>query len=121
MLRTMMKTKIHRATVTQADLHYVGSVTVDQDLLDAALAAARAELRMADGVDLDYLEIRATDLAPLPGHVEPGTPARVLIAARVGATRLIDNLALTIGGPTTQDSSQDTSQDSSQDSSEGSS
>jgi aspartate 1-decarboxylase len=36
MLRTMMKSKIHRATVTQADLHYVGSVTVDQDLLDAA-------------------------------------------------------------------------------------
>ncbi|MDH6116743.1 aspartate 1-decarboxylase [Kitasatospora sp. GAS204A] len=36
MLRTMFKSKIHRATVTQADLHYVGSVTVDQDLLDAA-------------------------------------------------------------------------------------
>ncbi|GAB3264286.1 aspartate 1-decarboxylase [Alteromonas gracilis] len=36
MLRTMMTAKIHRATVTQADLHYVGSVTVDQDLLDAA-------------------------------------------------------------------------------------
>ena len=36
MLRTMMTSKIHRATVTQADLHYVGSVTVDQDLLDAA-------------------------------------------------------------------------------------
>lgn len=36
MLRTMMKSKIHRATVTQADLHYVGSVTVDLDLLDAA-------------------------------------------------------------------------------------
>ncbi|MFI6870633.1 aspartate 1-decarboxylase [Nocardia sp. NPDC050406] len=36
MLRTMMKSKIHRATVTHADLHYVGSVTVDQDLLDAA-------------------------------------------------------------------------------------
>jgi aspartate 1-decarboxylase len=35
-IRTMMKSKIHRATVTQADLHYVGSVTVDQDLLDAA-------------------------------------------------------------------------------------
>jgi len=31
-----MKSKIHRATVTQADLHYVGSVTVDEDLLDAA-------------------------------------------------------------------------------------
>ena len=36
MLRTMMKSKIHRATVTQADLHYVGSVTVDAALLDAA-------------------------------------------------------------------------------------
>ena len=36
MLRTMMKSKIHRATVTQADLHYIGSVTVDRDLLDAA-------------------------------------------------------------------------------------
>ena len=36
MLRTMMKSKIHRATVTQADLHYVGSMTVDEDLLDAA-------------------------------------------------------------------------------------
>jgi aspartate 1-decarboxylase len=36
MLRTMLKSKIHRATVTQADLHYVGSVTVDADLADAA-------------------------------------------------------------------------------------
>jgi len=36
MLRTMMKSKIHRATVTQADLHYVGSVTVDEELLEAA-------------------------------------------------------------------------------------
>jgi aspartate 1-decarboxylase len=36
MMRTMMTGKIHRATVTQADLHYVGSVTVDEDLLDAA-------------------------------------------------------------------------------------
>lgn len=35
-LRTMLKSKIHRATVTHADLHYVGSVTVDRDLMDAA-------------------------------------------------------------------------------------
>lgn len=34
--RTMMKSKIHRATVTDADLNYVGSITVDRDLLDAA-------------------------------------------------------------------------------------
>jgi aspartate 1-decarboxylase len=36
MLRTMLKSKIHRATVTQANLHYVGSVTIDADLMDAA-------------------------------------------------------------------------------------
>ncbi|MFD5427281.1 aspartate 1-decarboxylase [Streptomyces sp. NPDC127084] len=36
MMRTMFKSKIHRATVTQADLHYVGSVTVDADLMEAA-------------------------------------------------------------------------------------
>src|SRR4029450_1866196 len=32
----MLKSKIHRATVTHADLHYVGSITIDRDLLDAA-------------------------------------------------------------------------------------
>lgn len=36
MFRTMMKSKIHRATVTHADLHYVGSVTIDPDLMEAA-------------------------------------------------------------------------------------
>lgn len=36
MRRTMLKSKIHRATVTQANLHYVGSVTVDLDLMEAA-------------------------------------------------------------------------------------
>ena len=36
MHRQMLKSKIHRATVTGSDLHYVGSITVDADLLDAA-------------------------------------------------------------------------------------
>jgi aspartate 1-decarboxylase len=36
MLRTMLKSKIHRATVTDCDLHYVGSITIDPDLLEAA-------------------------------------------------------------------------------------
>src|SRR5215468_2109260 len=36
MQRTMCKGKIHRATVTQANLNYVGSITIDQDLLEAA-------------------------------------------------------------------------------------
>ncbi|WP_339227160.1 aspartate 1-decarboxylase [Oceanobacillus sp. FSL K6-2867] len=34
MFRTMMKSKIHRARVTEADLNYIGSVTIDQDILD---------------------------------------------------------------------------------------
>ncbi len=36
MLRTMYKSKIHRATLTDANLHYEGSATIDSDLLDAA-------------------------------------------------------------------------------------
>jgi aspartate 1-decarboxylase len=36
MQRTMLKSKIHRGTVTDCDLHYVGSITVDPDLLEAA-------------------------------------------------------------------------------------
>jgi aspartate 1-decarboxylase len=34
--RTMLKSKIHRATVTDCDLHYVGSITIDPELLEAA-------------------------------------------------------------------------------------
>jgi len=36
MILTMLKAKLHRATVTQADLHYEGSITIDRDLLDQA-------------------------------------------------------------------------------------
>ena len=36
MLRTLLRSKIHRARVTQADLNYEGSITIDQNLLDAA-------------------------------------------------------------------------------------
>jgi aspartate 1-decarboxylase len=36
MNRTMLKSKIHRATVTDCDLHYVGSITIDPELLEAA-------------------------------------------------------------------------------------
>ena len=34
MMRVMLKSKIHRATVTQADLHYVGSISIDRALMD---------------------------------------------------------------------------------------
>lgn len=36
MRRTLLKSKIHRATITDANLHYMGSITVDRDLMDAA-------------------------------------------------------------------------------------
>ncbi|MCP4644620.1 MAG: aspartate 1-decarboxylase, partial [bacterium] len=36
MMLTMLKSKIHRATITEADLHYVGSLTLDLDLMEAA-------------------------------------------------------------------------------------
>lgn len=36
MLRSMMKGKIHRATITQANLHYQGSITIDEDLMEQA-------------------------------------------------------------------------------------
>ena len=35
-MRTVMHAKIHKATVTEANLNYVGSITIDEDLLDAA-------------------------------------------------------------------------------------
>ncbi len=65
--------------------------------LDAARDAAHAELRASTGVDLDYFVITAPDLSELPADPPPGTPARALIAARVGGTRLIDNLPLVLG------------------------
>ena len=65
----------------------------------AAEAAALAVLASADGVDLDYLVVTDRDLGDLPVDVPPGTEGRALVAARVGSTRLIDNLPLTFGEP----------------------
>lgn len=67
MKRTLMRSKIHRATVTEADLHYVGSITIDRDLLEAA-----------DICELERIEIynvtRGTRLATyvIPGEAGAG-------------------------------------------------
>ncbi|GAB2690786.1 aspartate 1-decarboxylase [Thalassiella azotivora] len=62
MLRPMLLGKIHRATITDADLHYVGSLTVDQDLLDAA--------DLIPGQQVDVVDV--TNGARLSTYVIPG-------------------------------------------------
>jgi aspartate 1-decarboxylase len=48
MQRTMMKSKIHRATVTDADLNYVGSITLDRSLMDAAELLEYEQVQVVD-------------------------------------------------------------------------
>lgn len=79
MFRTMMKGKIHRATVTQADLHYVGSVTVDEDLLDAA--------DLLPGEQVDIVDI--TNGARLTTYVIPGQRGSGVIGINGAAARLV--------------------------------
>ena len=48
MLRTLMKSKLHRATVTGADLHYMGSITLDPDLMEAADLLEHEKVQVVD-------------------------------------------------------------------------
>src|SRR5215218_5429481 len=48
MQRVMLKSKIHRATVTDSDLHYVGSITIDPDLLEAADILEHEQVHVVD-------------------------------------------------------------------------
>src|SRR4051794_35132380 len=48
MQRVMLKSKIHRATVTDSDLHYVGSITIDPDLLEAANILEHEQVHLVD-------------------------------------------------------------------------
>jgi aspartate 1-decarboxylase len=48
MQRHLMKSKIHRATITSADLHYEGSLTIDEDLLDAADLVSHEEVQVVN-------------------------------------------------------------------------
>jgi aspartate 1-decarboxylase len=79
MLRTMLTAKIHRATVTQADLHYVGSVTVDQDLLDAADLLPGEKVAIVD----------VTNGARLETYVIPGPRGSGVIGINGAAARLV--------------------------------
>lgn len=77
--RTMLKSKIHRATVTQADLHYVGSVTVDQDLMDAADLLAGELVHIVD----------ITNGARLETYVIPGERGTGVLGINGAAAHLV--------------------------------
>ncbi|MDO4901543.1 aspartate 1-decarboxylase [Actinomyces sp.] len=79
-MRTMMTSKIHRATVTQADLDYVGSVTVDADLLDAA------DLLPGERVDI----CDCTNGNRLSTYVIPGQRGTGEICINGAAAHLVD-------------------------------
>jgi aspartate 1-decarboxylase len=79
MHRTMLKSKIHRATVTQADLHYVGSVTIDQDLLDAADLLPGEQVAIVD----------VTNGARLETYVIPGAHGSGVIGINGAAAHLV--------------------------------
>ena len=79
MMRIMMKSKIHRATVTQADLHYVGSVTIDADLLDAA--------DLVEGEQVAIVDI--TNGARLETYVIPAPRGSGIIGINGAAARLV--------------------------------
>ena len=78
-MRIMMKAKIHRATVTQADLHYVGSVTIDADLLDAA--------DLIEGEQVAIVDI--TNGARLETYVIPAPRGSGIIGINGAAAHLV--------------------------------
>ncbi len=79
MMRIMMKSKIHRATVTQADLNYVGSVTLDAALMQAA--------DLLEGEQVAIVDI--TNGARIETYVIPGPRGSGVIGINGAAAHLI--------------------------------
>ena len=79
MMRIMMKSKIHRATVTQADLDYVGSVTIDASLLDAAELLEGEQVAIVDN----------TNGARIETYVIPGPRGSGIIGINGAAAHLV--------------------------------
>ncbi|MFH5821959.1 aspartate 1-decarboxylase [Georgenia sp. AZ-5] len=79
LVRPMMIGKIHRATITEADLHYVGSITVDADLLDAA--------DLLPGQQVDVVDV--TNGARLTTYVIPGERGSGTLCINGAAAHLV--------------------------------
>lgn len=92
MFRTMMKGKIHRATVTQADLHYVGSVSIDLDLLEAAGILDGEKVTIVDIDNGNRLETYAIEAPRGSGIIGINGAAAHLV--RAGDLVIIMNYAL---------------------------
>jgi len=82
MFRTMLGGKIHRATVTEADLNYVGSITVDQDLLDAAGILVNEKVAIVNNNNGERFETYT-----IPGERGSGVVCLNGAAARIPAAR----------------------------------
>ena len=79
MMRIMMKSKVHRATVTQADLDYVGSVTLDAALMEAA--------DLLDGEQVAIVDV--TNGARIETYVIPGPRGSGVIGINGAAAHLV--------------------------------
>ena len=79
MRRTLLNAKIHRATVTQADLHYVGSLTIDADLMKAA--------DIVEGEQVQVVDI--TNGARLETYAITGEPGSGVIGINGAAAHLV--------------------------------
>ncbi|HEY9315917.1 aspartate 1-decarboxylase [Williamsia sp.] len=80
MLRTLVNGKIHRATVTQADLHYVGSITIDETLMKAA--------DLVEGEKVQVVDV--TNGARLETYVITGAPDSGVICINGAAAHLVN-------------------------------
>ncbi len=68
MQRVMLKSKIHRATISDCDLHYVGSITIDSELLDAADILEHEQVQVLD-ID-NGARFETYTIAGMPGSGE---------------------------------------------------
>ncbi len=69
MIRTMIKTKIHRATVTEANVEYEGSVTIDRNLMEAADILPYEKVEIYDCTNGNRLETYAIEGEPGGGEI----------------------------------------------------
>jgi len=79
MYRTMMKSKIHRATVTEANLNYIGSITIDEDLMETADLLENEKVQIVNN----------NNGARLETYVIPGPRGSGVICLNGAAARLV--------------------------------